>query len=88
MPLHCERGEVTVVVVDRHLPKSGGEVNGGENVGSANLTDALIHFLHGVFVSVGLFVESSEILNYAQAAPRLLRNTEYRGLCSSDHTKS
>ena len=69
MPLHCERGEVTVFVVDRHLPKSGGEVNGGENVGSANLTDALIHFLHGLFVSVGLFVESSEILDNAQAAP-------------------
>ena len=78
MALYREGSEVTVFVVDRHLPEAGSEINGGENgrVGSADITDALVDFLHGVFVSVGLLVETSEVLNNAQANPSFLRNTE------------
>ena len=68
MPLHSDSGEVAVFVVDG-LPKLRSEVNSGENcrVGSTDVTDVLIHFRHRVFVGVCLFVESSEVLDDAQA---------------------
>ena len=57
--------------VDGHLPESGGEVDRGKDVGvgSANVADALVDFFHGVFVRVGLFVETSEVLNDPKASP-------------------
>ena len=35
-----------------------------------------VDFLHGVFVGVGLLVESPEVLNDAQASPSFLRDTK------------
>ena len=51
--------------VDGHLPESGGEVDRRKDVGvgSADVADALVDFFHGVFVCVGLFVETSEVLH-------------------------
>ena len=71
MALDGEGGEVAAFVVDRHLPKAGSEINGGENgrVGSDDITDALLDLLHRIIVGVGFLIESSEVLNDAQAAP-------------------
>ena len=51
MALDGEGGEVTVFVVNGHLPETGSEVDGGKNsgIGSADITDALVDLLHGVF---------------------------------------
>ena len=59
------------MIVDRHLPESRCEINGGKNVGIGltNVADAFVDFFRGVFVGVGLFVETSEVLNDPEASP-------------------
>ena len=73
---------MAVLFVDGHLPESGGEVDRCKDVGvgSADVADALVDFFHGVFVRVGLFVETSEVLNDAQASSSFLWNTEDGGV--------
>ena len=73
---------MTVLFVDGHLPESRGEVDRCKNVGvgSADVADTFVDLLHGVFVGVGLFVETSEVLNDPEASPPLLWNTEDGGV--------
>ncbi len=42
-----------------HLPKSGSEIQSGENgrVGSPDVPDAFANLLHGVLVDVGVLIE-------------------------------
>ena len=69
---------MAVLFVDGHLPESGREVDRCKDgrVGSADVADALVNFFHGVFVRVGLFVETSEVLHNSKASPPFLWNTE------------
>ena len=59
---------MAVRFVDGHLPEAGGEINGREDggVGSSNVADAFIDFLHGVLISVGLGVETPKILDNSE----------------------
>ena len=68
--------------VDGHLPETRGEVDHGKNVGvgSVDVADAFIDFLHGVFVRVGLLVETPEVLNDSEASPPFLWDTEDGGV--------
>ena len=80
--MHRKGGEMTVFFVNWHLPETRGEVDGGEDgqVGSANVTHALIHFVHGVFVRVSLHVEALEVLDNSEATTTFLWNTEDGGI--------
>jgi hypothetical protein len=51
--------------MEQQLPESGGEVDGCEDnaARSANVTDAFAHILCEVFISLGMDIESSEILD-------------------------
>ena len=82
MALDRESREVAILIVDGHLPESRSEVDGGENVGvgPADVADAFVDLFHGVFVRVGLFIETSEVLNDAQASSPFLWNTEDGGV--------
>ena len=64
---------MAVLFVDGHLPESGGEVDRCKDVGvgSADVADAFVDFFHGIFVRVGLFVETSEVLHNSKATPPL-----------------
>ena len=68
--------------VDGHLPESGSEVDRGKDVGvgPADVADAFIDFLHGVFVRVGLLVETPEVLNDSKASPLSLGHRRW-GSC-------
>ena len=73
---------MAILIIDGHLPESRGEIDGGEDVGvgSTDVADAFVDLFHGVFVGVGLFVETSEVLNDAQASSPFLWNTEDGGV--------
>ena len=73
---------MAVLFVDGHLPESGREVDGCKDgrVGSADVADALVNFFHGVFVRVGLFVETSEVLHNSKTSSPFLWNTENGGV--------
>ena len=73
---------MAVRFVDGHLPEAGGQINGCEDggVGSSNVTNALIDLLHGVLVSVGFGVETSEVLNNSESLARFLGHTEDGGV--------
>ena len=78
LALDGEGCQVAVLFVDGHLPESGREVDRCKDgrVGSADVADALVNFFHGVFVRVGLFVETPEVLHNSKASPPFLWNTE------------
>ena len=73
---------MAVLFVDGHLPEPGGEIDCCEDVGvgSADVADALVDFFHGVFVRVGLFVETSEVLHDSKAPPLSLEHRKW-GSC-------
>ena len=71
MALDRECGQVAILIANGPLLEPRGEIDGGEDggVGSADVADAFVDFLHGVLVGVDLLVEASEVLHNAQASP-------------------
>ncbi len=65
-----------------HLPKSGGEIQSGEDrrVGSPDVPDAFANLFHGILVDVGVLIEQSEVLHDPESLALLLWYTKYGGV--------
>ena len=76
---NCESGQGLRFWIQFHLPKSGGEIQGGEygRVGSSDVPDAFADFFHGIFVYVGVLVEQPEVLYNPESLALLFRYAEY-----------
>ncbi len=66
------------ILIQLHLPETGGQVQGHENggVGSAYFADAFGDLLHRVLVDMGFRVELPEVLHDSKSLALLLGNAE------------